>query len=265
MGQALTVVADKGYDSRQDIEKCVQNGIIPHVALKYDKEERIYSLDYQEEAISEEERQSTQPETIQKCLAAGVLPVCYEGKGITVELQDEARLSWFIRQDADTVLCPMGFQLKRIKQKGTNTIYANKAACHQCANRCTASRQNKTVSFAADTQIVQVRLYGQGRGPATTMPEGMAANPYNHTLDRRDKPKRKVQLRIRSDTALIKARMCLSEHPFGTVKWHHDARYVLCKGKAKASAELGLSFLVYNMKRALNLVGPGKLIAAMAE
>jgi transposase len=261
--ETVTVVADKGYDSRQDIEKCVNNGIVPHVALKYEKEERIYTIDYQEAAISEEERQSSKPENIQKCLAAGVLPTCYENKGISVEVQEESHLSCFVRQDPDTVICPMGYRLTRLKQKGVNTIYASKEACHQCVNRCTASKQHKTVSFAPDTQIVPVRLYGHFRTPPQAIPEGMKANPDNHTLDRSDKPKLKVQLRIRSDSALIKARMCLSEHPFGTVKWTHDARYLLCRGKKKATAELGLSFLVYNMKRALNMVGPGMLIAAM--
>ena len=157
----------------------------------------------------------------------------------------------------------MGFRLAKTKQKGSNTIYANKEACHQCVNRYTATRQHKTVSFSADTQIVPVRLYGHSQTPPQSIPDGMAVNPYNHTLDRGDKPKRKVQLRIRSDTALTKTRMCLSEHPFGTVKWHHDARYLLCRGNKKATAELGLSFLVYNMKRALNMVGPKRLIAAM--
>jgi transposase len=61
----------------------------------------------------------------------------------------------------------------------------------------------------------------------------------------------------------IKERMCLSEHPFGTVKWYHGAHYLLCKGKEKVTAELGLSFLAYNMRRAINMVGVKKLIAAM--
>jgi len=39
----------------------------------------------------------------------------------------------------------------------------------------------------------------------------------------------------------------------------------LCKGKKKAAGELGLSFLVYNLKRALNLVGAKTLIAAMVN
>jgi transposase len=57
--------------------------------------------------------------------------------------------------------------------------------------------------------------------------------------------------------------MCLSELRFGTVKWYHGAYYLLCKDKEKAAAELGLSFLAYNMKRAINIVGVKRLIAAM--
>lgn len=55
------------------------------------------------------------------------------------------------------------------------------------------------------------------------------------------------------------------EHPFGTVKWHHGAHYLLCKGKEKATAtaELGLSFLAYNLKRAINMVGVSAIIAAI--
>ncbi|WP_024833531.1 hypothetical protein [Ruminiclostridium josui] len=55
----------------------------------------------------------------------------------------------------------------------------------------------------------------------------------------------------------------LDEISFGTVKWYHGAHYLLCKGKEKASAELGLSFLAYNIRRAINMVGVKKLIAAM--
>jgi transposase len=40
---------------------------------------------------------------------------------------------------------------------------------------------------------------------------------------------------------------------------------VLCRGKRKVSAEIGLSFLAYNMKRAINMVGTEKLIKAMGN
>lgn len=261
--ETLTVVADKGYDSRKDVEKCFQNGIVPHVALKYDKEERIHTLPYEEAEISQAQRQSTEPEDIQKCLSAGVLPECYEGSGLQVEVQEESQLSCFIRQDADTVICPMGYALHKTKNRDADTIYKNKAACHQCVNKCTASRQPKEVSFGPETTIVPVRMYGQLNRSPQRIPIDLSIHPNCHILDRQDKPQGHVQIRIRSDTAKIQARMCLSEHPFGTVKWHHDARYLLCKGMKKASGELGLSFLVYNMKRALNMVGARKLIAFM--
>ena len=47
------------------------------------------------------------------------------------------------------------------------------------------------------------------------------------------------------------------------VKWYRGAHYLLCRGKTKAAAELGLSFLAYNMTRAINMVGVQALIAAM--
>ena len=66
-------MADKGYESREDILNCVMNGIVPNVALKYDKEERVYAVDYVENEITEQERNSTRPDDIQKCIHAGVL------------------------------------------------------------------------------------------------------------------------------------------------------------------------------------------------
>jgi hypothetical protein len=72
-----------------------------------------------------------------------------------------------------------------------------------------------------------------------------------------------VVLQIKDSPDKIHERMCLSEHPFGTVKWYDGAYYLLCKGKEKATAELGLSFPTYNLKRAINMVGTKALIAAM--
>ena len=94
-------------------------------------------------------------------------------------------------------------------------------------------------------------------------PDDIPHNPYNHSLERKDKVKKKVVLSIKEDKEKLKKRMCLSEHPFGTVKWYDGAHYLLCRGKEKAAAELGLSFLAYNLKRAINIVGVDKLIAAM--
>lgn len=56
--ETVEVVADKGYESRQDILNCVMNGIVPNVALKYDKHERLYAIDYEDTEITEEIKNS---------------------------------------------------------------------------------------------------------------------------------------------------------------------------------------------------------------
>ena len=260
--ETIETVADKGYESRADILDCVMNGIVPNVAMKYDKDERTFAIDYVEQEISEEEQNSTKPEDIQKCIAAGVLPKCYENTVIEVELKKQAELSCFSLNEDGTVTCPMGCTLTKIKTKGNNSVYASKEACRRCQNRCISSGNHKTVSFGPNTKIVPVRMYGKPGQKLNRIPEGAVISPYNHTLDRKDYAKPKlVILRIKNAPDKIHERMCLSEHPFGTVKWYDGAYYLLCKGKEKASAELGLSFLAYNLKRAINMVGAKVLIA----
>ena len=106
-------------------------------------------------------------------------------------------------------------------------------------------------------------MYGRVNCNLNPIPENIPLNPFNHTLDRKDYIPKKVVLTIKKDIHKMKERMSLCEHPFGTVKWYHGAHYLLCKGKEKATAELGLSFLAYNLKRAINMVGVEKLIEVM--
>lgn len=48
-------------------------------------------------------------------------------------------------------------------------------------------------------------------------------------------------------------RKYLSEHPFETIKRALGHYYFLLKGYAKVSAEMGLFYLSYNLRRAINL------------
>ena len=105
-------------------------------------------------------------------------------------------------------------------------------------------------------------MYGDAQ-ILTQIPDNLPISTFNHTLDGKDYKKKKVTLRIREDIHKMKERMCLSEHPYGTVKWYHGAHYLLCKGKQKTTAELGLSFLAYNMRRTINMVGIQKLMAVL--
>jgi len=153
--------------------------------------------------------------------------------------------------------------MRKKHKKGENTIYQCRDACRQCPNRCVPGSRYKTVSFGPNTDCVPVKIYGSSPQGLQQIPPNAKISPYNHVLDRKSSPDKKVVIRIREDKEKQKLRMCLSEHPFGTVKWYHGAHYLLCKGKEKASAELGLSFLVYNLKRAINMIGMNKLMAAL--
>ncbi len=254
---AIEAVADKGYESREDIEKCLMNGTVPNVAFKYDKHERLFNLEYREAEITEETRYSTEPEDIQACLHAGVLPACYENTAVSVEVQELSAIGCFTRNADGTVTCPMGSILRPIKVKGTDIVYSNKDACRQCPNRCTGAKTAKRVQFGPTTTHVAVQMFGSLRHPIIEPPEGMV---FHNAFYRKDVITKKVVLRIRKDKEKLKQRMCLSEHPFGTVKWYHGAHYLLCRSKEKVGGELGLSFLAYNLKRAINILGVQVLI-----
>ena len=119
------------------------------------------------------------------------------------------------------------------------------------------------MSYGPETDCVPVKMFGILTEPVQQIPPNAHISPSNHTLDAGHVPKKKVVLRIQDDKEKLKQRMCLLEHPFGTVKWYRSAHYLLCRGKTKAAAELGLSFLAYNMTRAISMVGVRKLIEAM--
>jgi transposase len=59
----------------------------------------------------------------------------------------------------------------------------------------------------------------------------------------------------------LKLRRELAEHPFGTMKRAFNQGYLLLKGMRKVKGEVGFTMLAYNMRRAINILGVGMLIA----
>ena len=163
------------------------------------------------------------PEDIQACLHAGVLPACYEGTAIDVELQEQSALGCFAREEDDTVTCPMGEVLHKVKAKGKSSVYANKDACRQCKNRCTSSKNHKTVLFGPGVVRVGVKMYGKQEAVVHAPPIG---HVFHNSFYRKDHDKKKVLLKIRADKEKLKQRMCSGEHPFGTIKWYDGAHIV---------------------------------------
>ena len=254
--ESVHLIADKGYESRADIEKCLMNGIVPDVGFKYDKDMRVFNLDYREETITPERKASCRPEDIQACLHAGVLPDCYENTNIGIRVQTRSQISCFIRHKDGTVTCPMGHLFFKHMDKKYGTVYGSREACRTCKNRCTDSKNGKTVSIGYGSNVVPVVMYGDGAFNVQQLPEDYTISPHNHALQRKARAEKRVVLTVKRDIARQQKRKEVAEHPFGTIKWYDGAYHFLCRGVEKVSAETALSYLGYNIRRAINLTKP---------
>jgi Transposase DDE domain len=73
----------------------------------------------------------------------------------------------------------------------------------------------------------------------------------------------KVQARLDTDPNKMRVRRQTVEHPFGTIKSWMGSTHFQMKTLKKVGAEMALHVLAYNMKRVMQILGSGALIAAM--
>jgi transposase len=76
--------------------------------------------------------------------------------------------------------------------------------------------------------------------------------------------KQAMHQRATADPIWMKRRRALAEHPFGAMKQMMGYPRFLVRGLAKAKAELALSVLVFNLKRAVSILGVPTLLNALA-
>lgn len=69
--------------------------------------------------------------------------------------------------------------------------------------------------------------------------------------------------RARNDPRWMNLRRETVEHPFGTIKWMMGVPRFLLRGIKKAKAEMALSVMGYNLKRAINILGVPALLTAL--
>jgi transposase len=79
---------------------------------------------------------------------------------------------------------------------------------------------------------------------------------HEHVLDA-------VQRRLDERPERMRQRRETVEHPFGTIKARMGATHFLMKTLPRVATEMALHVLAYNLTRAINIMGPGRLIAAM--
>lgn len=76
--------------------------------------------------------------------------------------------------------------------------------------------------------------------------------------------KKVVRFKLRPDREKMNQRMCISEHPFGTIKRAMGAAYFLLKGKQKVGGEFALMAMGYNLSKACNMFSFEELIVLVS-
>lgn len=281
----LEVTADKGYVNEEDMVKCLEEGIIPHVIMEDGKEGYKLEIPYEE---TETDVHSTRSEELKKCIHAGKVPEAYKDVisdmkveevrrkvkdeideaevavsmyGTPAEMQERAKEGYFVRDpERNLVYCPAGETLRQkcIKKNG-NIRYANKNACRHCENRnkCYKGKGGwKEIDFTKDSLEKPCKEWLNAEGKSCDNRKRAAKGHYEKV--------KVVKFLLKPDTEKMSQRMCLSEHPFGTIKRAMGATYFLLKGLRKVTGEFALFCLGYNIERAKNLLGFDKMMELMA-
>lgn len=139
--------------------------------------------------------------------------------------------------EINVYLCPAGKELHyyRARKKDGKIIgyeYRNYAACKDCKfkARCTSAKKGRSICRHADQDF----------------------------LDR-------IDSQTKRNMKKYKLRQMIVEHPFGTIKRGWGAYFFLTKRKVSVSAEISLSFLAYNFKRAINILGTEEILRRLRQ
>lgn len=286
-GEIVEVTADKGYEDAEDMIKCLENGIIPHVITADGKDGYELEISYEE---TDGDARSRNAEELRKCLHAGIIPEAYKEViteikvkevrrkvkedaeceiekivesryGTAEEMKERAEEGYFVRDpERNLVYCPAGeiLRQKSIKKNG-NIRYANKNACKHCKNRnkCYKGKGEwKEIDFTKDCLEKPCKEWLKAEGKESDIKKEAEKACYEKV--------KVVKFILKPSMKKTSQRMCLSEHPFGTIKRTMGATYFLLKGMKKVAGEFALFCLGYNIERAKNLLGFEKMMELMA-
>ena len=171
-------------------------------------------------------------EDIEACEKAGLTPYVPKPQRRSAVRKGFFRKDEFrYDPDQDVYICPAGETLSPNHEGKSRDLkkidYSNPAACSACPlrSRCTTNLR---------------RLASGERGGAR--PHGSPTEGEAQILDRRRK---------------------IVEHPFGSIKQWMNQGAFLMEGLDNVRAEFSLTALVYNLRRALNILGVEAMMAAV--
>ena len=172
-----------------------------------------------------------------KCKKDNIIPIVSKADPANAAADKEFRKSQFKYDELkDGYICPQGHLLKPYNTKHytseetTFRRYRNIEACSKCPmkQKCSKGNTGRTI-------------------------EDRPLKKYADEVD-----KRTLEF-----FDVYKKRKSIVEHPFGTIKRGLGFSYFLTRGTASVRAESFMHFLIYNMKRVINILGTRQLIVKL--
>lgn len=251
----LEGIADRGYSNDEEILQCLLNGDTPTTHPNKGEKSRMFRF------------QKTDTEETGEVVSYAEMKAQGGLEKAPVEVRREPPLHPYFERDIekDIVICPMGQTLfyagpghPNGKKDPCIRRYHRLSACLKCPNKCTLHKR-RIVSFKEGETRKEEAFYEKARENRIVRKTSRRFKVI--TLSEEESSWDEwVILRFYPNQQHLRKRNTVVEHPYGTVKRWHGAGYLLTKGKQKAAAEMGLSFLAYNFRRVVNLLGVNGLM-----
>lgn len=251
----LEGIADRGYRNDEEILQCLLNGDTPTTHPNKGEKSRMFRF------------QKTDTEVTGEVVSYAEMKAQGGLEKAPVEVRREPPLHPYFERDIekDIVICPMGQTLfyagpghPNGKKDPCIRRYHRLSACLKCPNKCTLHKR-RIVSFKEGETRKEEAFYEKARENRIVRKTSRRFKVI--TLSEEESSWDEwVILRFYPNQQHLRKRNTVVEHPYGTVKRWHGAGYLLTKGKQKAAAEMGLSFLAYNFRRVVNLLGVNGLM-----
>ncbi len=251
----LEGIADRGYSNDEEILQCLLNGDTPTTHPNKGEKSRMFRF------------QKTDTEVTGEVVSYAEMKAQGGLEKAPVEVRREPPLHPYFERDIekDIVICPMGQTLfyagpghPNGKKDPCIRRYHRLSACLKCPNKCTLHKR-RIVSFKEGETRKEEAFYEKARENRIVRKTSCRFKVI--TLSEEESSWDEwVILRFYPNRQHLRKRNTVVEHPYGTVKRWHGAGYLLTKGKQKAAAEMGLSFLAYNFRRVVNLLGVNGLM-----
>jgi transposase len=147
-------------------------------------------------------------------------------------------------------------------------LYGKESFTYDAERNCYHCPAGKTLTYRFSTHELgrPIHYYRASDCKECPLKAKCTRNKQNRTITRLafEEVQEAMEQRVRANPQIMRKRKAIIEHVFGTIKRSLGYDYFLCRGNHKVATEVNLTMLAYNFKRACNLVGVQKLIAAVS-